>query len=69
MLCLPIYERYKLAAERAVNDFLEEVCDEQKQQQVYTVRSSRFDDAPRQIFMLKYDRCTCKVRLSQTQRT
>jgi hypothetical protein len=66
MLCLPINERYKLAAERAVNDLiLEEVFDEQNQQQVYPVRSSRFDDAPCRIFMLKYDRCTCKVRLKE----
>ena len=65
-LCLQIYEHYKLAAERAVNDLiLEEVFDEQNQQQVYTVRSSRFDDAPRRIFMSKYDRCTCKVRLKE----
>jgi hypothetical protein len=35
MLCLPSYERYMLAAERAVNDLiLEEVFDEQNQQQV-----------------------------------
>jgi len=65
-LCLPIYEHYKLAAERAVNDLiLEEVFDEQNQQQVYTVRSSMFDDAPCQMFMSKYDRCTCKVRLKE----
>jgi hypothetical protein len=59
MLCLPIYEHYKLAAERAVNDLiLEGVFDEQNQQQVYTVsvRSLRFDDAPCQIFKSKYDR-------------
>ena len=49
-----------------MNDLvLEEVFDEQNEQQVYTVRSPRFDVALPQIFKSKYDRCTCEKRLKE----
>ena len=46
VLCLPIYEQYKVAAERAMNDLImEETFDEHHEQHIYIVRSARYDDA------------------------
>ncbi len=66
VLCLPIYEQYKRAAERALNDLImEETFDEHLTQHIYVIRSARYDDAPGQIFKSKNERCACNKRLRE----
>lgn len=66
MLCLPIYEQYKAAAaERSMNDLIMEESHEECEQHSYTIRSTRFEDAPSQFFKSKNDRCSCKARISE----
>ena len=66
VLCLPIYERYKRAAERALNDLIiDETFDEHLTQHIYVIRSARYDDAPSRIFKSKSERCVCNDRLRE----
>ena len=64
MLGLPSYERYKLAAERAVCDLLCEThFDLVSNHEYFMVRSHRYSDAPPCIFKSKDDRCNCIERI------
>jgi hypothetical protein len=65
VLCLPIYERYKRAAERALNDLALDETINEHQTQIYVVRSARYDDAPSRIFKSKNERCVCNERLRE----
>lgn len=66
MLCLPIYEEYKAAAERSMNDLImDESFHEECEQHSFTIRSTRFEDAPSPFFKSKNDRCSCKARIRE----